>query len=38
MVKEKKQGQLVLNQPAGHVESGESLIQAVEREVLEETG
>lgn len=38
MVKENKQGKLVLNQPAGHVENGESLVQAVEREVLEETG
>mgnify|MGYP000372907735 CR=1 FL=1 len=38
MVKEKKQGQLVLNQPAGHVENFESLTQAIEREVREETG
>lgn len=38
MVKEKKQGKLVLNQPAGHVENNESLIQAITREVLEETG
>jgi len=38
MVKEKKQGKLVLNQPAGHVENFESLTQAIEREVLEETG
>ena len=30
-------GQLVLNQPAGHVEAGESLIQAAFRETLEET-
>jgi len=30
-------GLSVLNQPAGHLEQGESLIDAVEREVLEET-
>ncbi|SER34061.1 ADP-ribose pyrophosphatase YjhB, NUDIX family [Nitrosomonas sp. Nm51] len=28
----------LLNQPAGHLEAGESLIQAVVRETLEETG
>lgn len=28
---------LRLNQPAGHLEDGESLLQAVEREVLQET-
>ncbi len=28
----------VFNQPAGHLEPGESLLQAVSREVLEETG
>ncbi|MFW1689757.1 NUDIX hydrolase [Acinetobacter ursingii] len=28
----------VINQPAGHVESGETLIQAAIRETLEETG
>ena len=31
-------GRLVLNQPAGHLEDGESLVDAVRREVLEETG
>lgn len=31
-------GQRVINQPAGHIELGESLTQAAEREVLEETG
>ena len=37
MVEEEVDGQLVLNQPAGHVEAGESFIQAVIRETLEET-
>jgi len=30
-------GRLVYNQPAGHVEHGESLLEAVTRETLEET-
>lgn len=38
MVEEHKLGQLVLNQPAGHVENDESLIEAAKREALEETG
>jgi len=38
LVEEAIQGRLVLNQPAGHWEDGESLIEAVRREVLEETG
>lgn len=33
-----KSGRLVLNQPAGHLEQGESLVDAVVREALEETG
>ena len=37
MVKERCSGQLVLNQPAGHLENGEDLITAIKREVLEET-
>jgi 8-oxo-dGTP pyrophosphatase MutT (NUDIX family) len=37
MVEELVQGQHVLNQPAGHVEAGESLPAAVIRETLEET-
>lgn len=32
------EGPTVFNQPAGHLEPGESLIQAVIRETLEETG
>jgi ADP-ribose pyrophosphatase YjhB (NUDIX family) len=31
-------GNPVINQPAGHLEAGESLIDAVRRETLEETG
>ncbi len=37
MVEERPDGQAVINQPAGHLEFGESLIEAVCREVLEET-
>lgn len=36
-VEERKQGKLVLNQPAGHWENNETLIEAVKRETLEET-
>jgi 8-oxo-dGTP pyrophosphatase MutT (NUDIX family) len=38
MVEEKVNGNLVINQPAGHVEAGESLKSAALRETLEETG
>ena len=38
MVEENAGGQLVLNQPAGHLEPDESLIEAALRETLEETG
>lgn len=38
MVQERSDGVLVLNQPAGHLEPGESLAQAALRETLEETG
>ena len=36
-VEERIDGRLVLNQPAGHLDAGESLIAACRREVLEET-
>jgi len=36
LVEEKINGSLVFNQPAGHLEQGETLIEAVKREVLEE--
>ena len=38
MVRENDNGLEVINQPAGHVEPGETLQQAALREVLEETG
>lgn len=38
MIKERQDGQIVLNQPAGHVENAETLQQAVIREALEESG
>jgi 8-oxo-dGTP pyrophosphatase MutT (NUDIX family) len=37
LVEEEADGAIVLNQPAGHLDAGESLIQAVVRETLEET-
>ena len=37
MVEERISGAVVFNQPAGHVEDGESIIAAVIRETLEET-
>jgi 8-oxo-dGTP pyrophosphatase MutT (NUDIX family) len=37
IVEEMVDGQLVYNQPAGHLDSGESLVEAVIRETLEET-
>jgi 8-oxo-dGTP pyrophosphatase MutT (NUDIX family) len=36
-VQERIDGRLVLNQPAGHLDPGESLVAACSREVLEET-
>lgn len=38
LVEEEKEGRRVFNQPAGHLEADENLIQACERETLEETG
>lgn len=38
MVEERVRGELVLNQPAGHLEPDETLIDAAKRETLEETG
>lgn len=35
---DKLSGQRVLNQPAGHVEQDEDLLQAIARELFEETG
>jgi len=37
-VREKIGGCIVYNQPAGHLESNETLIEAAKRETLEETG
>ena len=37
LVEEDADNHIVFNQPAGHLEKGESLIDAVKREVLEET-
>lgn len=37
LVEEAPRGTLVLNQPAGHLEEGESLLDAIIREVREET-
>jgi 8-oxo-dGTP pyrophosphatase MutT (NUDIX family) len=37
MVEERIAGHLVLNQPAGHLEDGETLVEAVIRETREET-
>ncbi|MGY3038857.1 8-oxo-dGTP pyrophosphatase MutT (NUDIX family) [Rhodanobacter sp. TND4EL1] len=38
MVEEEVAGRLVYNQPAGHLDDGESLWEAARRETLEETG
>ena len=36
-VEERASGRVVLNQPAGHLEDGETFLDAVARETLEET-
>lgn len=38
MIEERTREGLRLNQPSGHLNQGESLLQAVEREALEESG
>ncbi|HWU53234.1 MAG TPA: nucleotidyltransferase family protein, partial [Tahibacter sp.] len=38
LVEEEIRGRLLLNQPAGHLEPGESLLEAARRETREETG
>ena len=38
LVEEYSDGKLVFNQPAGHLEPNETLIEAAQRETLEETG
>ena len=38
MIEERSSGKLVVNQPGGHINAGESPEQATEREALEESG
>ena len=38
LVEEEASGLIVFNQPAGHLEPGEKLTEAVARETMEETG
>jgi 8-oxo-dGTP pyrophosphatase MutT (NUDIX family) len=37
LVEERSAGRIVVNQPAGHLEDGETLLEAVARETLEES-
>ncbi len=37
LIEERSSGRIVLNQPAGHLEAGETLLEAVVRETLEES-
>jgi 8-oxo-dGTP pyrophosphatase MutT (NUDIX family) len=37
LVEERASGRVVINQPAGHLEDGETLFEAIVRETLEET-
>ncbi len=37
VVEESAENRIVINQPAGHLDQGETLIEAVQRETLEET-
>ncbi len=38
IVEEIDDGKIVYNQPAGHLEANETIVEALQREVLEETG
>lgn len=38
LIEEQSEGLIVFNQPAGHLDEGESLLEAVSRETIEESG